>query len=216
MQLKCRMTTEREYKFLVAGVFPDPTLLEGRYRAGGLELHPRGVREQRDVYFDTPALTLLRAGVSLRQRRYEGQTFATFKGAGVVVNGLHVRGEIELPYTDRWPAEILDRLVSLGVTEQLGPLAELSARRERFLIVRSGETQAELTFDEVTGFEVTGFDVTSHTSHKEVQFQELELELFPNTRMGDLEALTAPLALPDLTPHAGDKLSHTLKLLGRL
>lgn len=204
------MAAEREYKFLVAGAFPDPALLAERYRAGGLGLQPRGVREQRDVYFDTPDLTLLRAGVALRQRRFEGQVLTTFKGSGTVRDGLHVREEIELPYVDRWPAEISDQLVSLGVTGQLRPLAELSARRERFWVVKDGEAQAELTFDEVTGLDVTG-----HKSHREVRFREIELELFPTTE-GDGANLTAPLDLPELTPHAGDKLSHTLRLLGRL
>ncbi len=201
------MAAEREYKFLVAGAFPDPALLAERYRAGGLELHPRGVRNQRDVYFDTTGLTLLRAGVALRQRRFEGQTLATFKDSGSVQNDLHVRDEIELPYTDRWPAEILERLAPLGVTERLKPLVELSARRERFWVVKDGEAEAELTLDEVTGLDVT--------SRKEVRFRELELELFPTTD-GDLANLTAPLDLSGLTPHGGDKLSHTLKLLGRL
>lgn len=201
------MAAEREYKYLVAGAFPDPALLRRRYRAGGLEFQPYGVREQRDIYFDTPDLILLQAGVALRQRRFEGQTLATFKSSGSVQDGLHVRDELELPYTDRWPAEILERLTPLGVTQRLEPLAELSARRERFWVVKDGEAQAELTFDEVIGFGVTG--------HKEVRFRELELELFPATE-GDLTNLTAPLNLPELTPHAGDKLSHTLRLLERL
>ena len=206
------MAAEREYKFWVAGAFPDPALLRERYRARGLELRPRGVREQRDVYFDTPNLTLLRAGVALRQRRFEGQTLATFKGSGSVQNGLHIRDELELPYTDRWPAEILERLDLLVLAENLGPLIELSARRERFFVVRDGEAQAELTFDEVTGFDVTRLNATGH---KEVRFREIELELFPATE-GGLANLTAPLDLPGLTPHEGDKLSHTLKLFGRL
>ena len=201
------MAAEREHKFLVAGAFPDPVLLEERYRAVELELHPRGVREQRDVYFDKPDLTLLRAGVALRRRRFEGQVLVTYKGAGVVTNGLHVRDEIELPYTERWPAKILDRLTPLGVTGRLPPRRQFGERPERFLIIKSGEAQAELTFDEVTGLDVTG--------RKEVRFRELELELFPATE-GDLSSFTAPLALPGLTPHAGDKLSHALRLLGRL
>ncbi len=202
------MAAEREYKFLVAGTFPDPALLAERYSAGGLGLHPRGVREQRDIYFDTPDLTLLRAGVALRQRRFEGQTLATFKSSGSVQDGLHVRDEIELPFTDRWPAEIVERLSPLVPAEKLTPLAELSARRERFWVMKDGEAQAELTLDEVTGLDMTG--------RKEVRFREIELELFPNAQMGNLEALTTSLNLPSLTPHAGDKLSHTLRLLERL
>ena len=78
--------------------------------------------------------------------------------------------------------------------------------------IHDGEAQAELTFDEVTGFDVTRLNATGH---KEVRFREIELELFPATE-GGLANLTAPLDLPGLTPHEGDKLSHTLKLFGRL
>ena len=63
----------------------------------------------------------------------------------------------------------------------------------------------------MSGLGGTGLD---GTGHNDVRFRELELELFPATEV-DLTSLTAPLDLPDLTPHAGDKLSHTLKLLGR-
>lgn len=210
------MAAEREFKFLVAGAFPDVGRLAERYGTRGLTLSARGIREQRDVYFDTPELSLLQAGVALRQRRFEKQTLATFKSSGTVHDGLHVRDELELPHTDPWPAGILERLTPLGVVEQLAPLALLSARRERFLVVKGDKPQAELTFDEVTGVDVTGVDVTglAVTGSEEVRFRELELELFPGTEV-DLATLTAPLDLPGLTPHAGDKLSHTLRLLGR-
>ena len=107
---------------------------------------------------------------------------------------------------------MLERLTPFGVTGRLEPLAELSARRERFWVLQDGEAQAELTLDEVTGFGVMEVDVTRR---KKVQFREIELELLPTTE-GDLTSLATPLDLPDLTPHAGDKLSHVLKLLERL
>ncbi len=131
---------------------------------------------------------------------------ATYKGSGSVQDGLHVRDELELPHTDPWPEAISERLRPLVRLADLRPLVTLSARRERFLVVRGGEAQAELTFDEVTGLDATGSGA--------VRFRELELELFPAT--DELADLTAPLDLPGLTPHAGDKLSHTLTLLGRL
>lgn len=202
------MASEREYKFLVAGAFPDVERLRERYMLEGLELRTQGVREQEDVYYDTPALTLLHAGVALRRRRFEGQNLATYKGSGTVRDGLHTRDEVELPYTESWPDEILGRLEPLGVTGELRPLLELSARRERFLVVSGDEPQAELTFDEVAGRDLT-------TMRPEVRFRELEVELLPTTK-GDLGNLVAPLDLPELMPHAGDKLSHALHLLGWL
>ena len=196
------MAFEREHKFRVDGAFPEVTRLEQQYAALGLELLAQGVRDQRDVYYDTPSLTLLRAGAALRQRQFEGQTVATYKGAGTVDGSLHIREELELPYTSPWPAEILAKLEPLGVVNTLAPLVELTTQRQRYLLLRDGQAQAELTFDEVTGAR----------GERRVAFRELELEALPGTSNADLQTLALPLEQPGLTPHAEDKLTLALKL----
>ena len=200
------MTFEREHKFTVAGAFPEVTQLQEKYAALELELLSQGIRAQKDVYYDTPSLTLLHAGVALRVRQFGGQTFATYKGAGVIDGSLHTREELELPYKDPWPDAILEKLEPLGVLDTLEPLLELTTTRQRYLLVKKGQAQAELTFD----------DVTSVYGEQRATFLELELEALLDTPDSDLEAFVRPLEQPGVTPHTQDKLTHALTLLGRL
>ena len=201
------MAFEREHKYRVTGAFPDVRQLSERYAASGVTLRARGSRTQRDTYYDTPSLTLLRAGVALRVRHLKDpngeQTLATYKGAGVVAGSLHTREELELPYTAPWPAEILAKLEPLGVVSTLAPLLELVTQRQRHLLLKGKQAQAELTFDEVT----------SARGGQKVAFCELELEALPETSEDDLEMLAQPLNQPGLVPHAQDKLSLALELL---
>lgn len=50
-----------------------------------------------NVYYDSPALDLATARVALRLRRTPTGWLQTFKTAGKAVNGMHARGEWELP-----------------------------------------------------------------------------------------------------------------------
>ena len=199
------MATEGEHKFRVDGALPDPAQLQEQYAALGL-LHVQGTRNQYDVYYDTPDLTLLRAGVALRVRQFSGQKLATYKGAGTVSGSLHTREELELPHTEPWPKAILEKLKPLGVLDLLAPLLELTTRRQRYLLLKDGQPQAELTFD----------DVNSVDSKRRVTFYELELEASPDTPDAELAAFAKPLEGFGLTPHVQDKLTQALTLLGRL
>lgn len=200
------MATEREHKFEVMGAFPDVTQLGAAYAALGLGLRSQGVRDQHDVYYDTADLTLLHANVALRQRNFDGHKLATYKGVGVVSGSLHTREELEVPYQGSWPDAILAKLEPLGVIGALEPLIELSTQRQRYLLVKNTQTRAELTFDEVTSVD----------GGERVTFRELELEASPDTPDDELAAFTLPLTRLGLVPHAQDKLTHALTLLGRL
>jgi triphosphatase len=52
-------------------------------------------RKLTSIYYDTPSLDLLKAGVSVRVRRMSGQWFQSIKTAGQAQNGLHARHEWE-------------------------------------------------------------------------------------------------------------------------
>jgi len=52
-------------------------------------------RKLTSIYFDTPQLALLDAGINLRVRRMSGEWFQAVKGGGSVVSGLHQRMEWE-------------------------------------------------------------------------------------------------------------------------
>lgn len=209
---------EREHKFLVAA-FPDPAQLRAAYRDAGFELRPGRVRRHHDVYYDTPARTLLGSGVALRIRRIGTEVLATYKGRSEIKGSLHAREEIEVPYRAPWPAEIL-RVLPPGALSALAPLLALTTQRTRYLLspsLSSSPTSspgtspstspaAELTFDEVSA----GF------ADRRCHFRELELEAHPGTPDAVLAALAAPLGHLGLSPHTGDKLTHALSLLGLL
>jgi len=199
------MTLEREHKYLVSGEFPNPTRLQTAWADAGVTLRPAGTRDQHDTYFDTPGRALRAAGAVLRVRRFGGETLATYKGPGDVVGSLHVREEIELPFVSPWPEAIRAKLASLGVGEaQPLPLLSLHTTRTRHVLLREGTALAELSFDEVTA---------AH-GDREVTFRELELEAHPGTPEAPFEALAEHLTRLGLVPHAGDKLTHALRLLG--
>jgi triphosphatase len=196
---------EREHKFLVAA-FPEPSPLRSAFRAAGFELRAGRVRQQRDVYYDTPARTLLRSGAALRVRRVGTVVLATYKGRGEIKGSLHAREEVEVPYRAPWPPEILAKLRPLGVLGELAPLLTLTTRRTRYALLASGDAApvAELTFDEVTG----------EAGGARCSFREIELEAHPATPDAVLTALALPLSRLGLEPHHGDKLTHALALLG--
>lgn len=233
------MALEREHKFLVE-TFPALAQLREVYSRRGLELRLSAPRQQTDVYYDTPQLTLLRSGAALRIRRFGddtvaaydsliadtpvtgtpvADTLATYKESGTVAGSLHARDETEAPYVAPWPPAILTKLAPLGVLKTLAPLLQLSTRRVRYLLYESvvqngkGEAvqRAELSLDEVT---------SSHGA-QQISFRELELEAHPDTPDDAFAALAEVLreeALREfeLTPHSGDKLTHALTLLGLL
>ncbi len=68
------------------------------------------------IYFDTPQLDLLQAGMALRVRKAGKQWIQTAKGGGAVVAGLHQRAEWECqvkgaqPEVQQLPAEVLNIL----------------------------------------------------------------------------------------------------------
>lgn len=200
------MTLEREHKYLVSGEFPNPTRLQTAWADAGVTLRPAGTRDQHDTYFYTPGRALRAAGAALRVRCFGSETLATYKGPGDVVGSLHVREEIELPFVSPWPEPIRAKLASLGVGEgALEPLLSLHTTRTRYLLTRAdGTPLAELSFDEVTA---------AHGDRK-VTFRELELEAHPGTPEAPFEALAEHLTGLGLVPHAGDKLTHALRLLG--
>lgn len=68
--------------------------------AGGVSVRPVKLAS---LYFDTPHLTLLRAGAALRVRRVGRRWVQTLKGGGAVQGGMHVREEQEWPVARAMP-----------------------------------------------------------------------------------------------------------------
>ena len=61
----------------------------------GLRIRPKGERLQQDTYVDTRGLRFFRAGYACRLRHVGHRAFATLKGLGSEVGGIHEREEIE-------------------------------------------------------------------------------------------------------------------------
>lgn len=205
------MSLEREYKFsLSSEAIPTADELRAVFTAHQLSLGAAELRMQDDCYFDTPHGALRRAGVAFRERKVNGQRLATFKGAGVVQDGLHQREELELPLEDdTWPTAIRHRLAEITSLVHLQAVLELTTRRTSYQIGLQGEAIAELSIDEVAASYPDG-----KTS---VHFVELELELLGAPSVQADKVLTATVAdlqqaLP-LSENSTNKLERALALL---
>lgn len=107
-------------------------------------------RHLRNIYFDTSGLALHAAKTALRLREVEGKWVQTFKTQGVVVAGLHRRGEWEWPVAD----ESLDvtRLTELDAwpeqiaVQSLVPVFETNFDRHQTLLDYGG-AEIELVLD---------------------------------------------------------------------
>jgi len=157
--------TERKYEADEAVVLLDPARLLG--------LDPGSQPEEQQleaIYFDTPDLRLLRAGVTLRRREGGPDEGWHLK----LPAGQDTRDELRLPLTRarrKPPAEFvaLTRLNTRGTA--LGPVAQLNTQRRRWVLSDAdGHALAELVEDQVD----------AHTMGKQttaVSWREVEVEL---------------------------------------
>jgi len=157
--------TERKYETGDAGAPVDPGAILGLENGA----HP-DEQALEAVYFDTPNLDLLRAGVTLRRRQGGHDEGWHLK----LPAGGDSRDEVALPLTRARrtpPAELvaLTRLHSRG--GRLAPVAQLNTRRRRWVLADSaGRELVELVEDEVEAR-----TMGAHTST--VSWHEIEVEL---------------------------------------
>src|SRR5882757_9400719 len=173
--------TERKYEADEAVVLLDPARLLG--------LDPGSQPEEQQleaIYFDTPDLRLLRAGVTLRRREGGHDEGWHLK----LPAGKDTREEIQLPLGRARrtpPAELvgLTRLYTRGAA--LAPVAELNTRRRRWRYAdRRGRELAELVEDEVD----------AHTMGREtsaMSWRELEVELGEHGQVALLDRIEREL-----------------------
>lgn len=202
------MATEIEYKFSVMETRVPPEE-ELAYPLGqrDLVLHAPEVRQQHDVYFDTHRRHLRQAGIAFRERTFSGQRFAAIKAAGIAVNGLHRREELELPMSgDTWPEAICRELTAFTALVRLKPVLKLDTERIVYRVSRREEPLAEIAFDAVSA-QYPGKDSSAH-------FNEVEVEALAGASKEALQAVVDALAeVLTLVPSGVNKLERAEALL---
>ena len=163
-EMQSTREVERKYEAADEVPLPDPSRLLGRRSIGAAE------DQQLDaVYFDTPDLRLLRAGVTLRRR--EGGSDAGWHLKLPV--GKDSRDELRVPLGQARrtpPAELtaLTRVHTRGA--EVAPVVRLRTRRRRWQLADDdGRPLAELVEDRVTAHTL-GSD-TEATSWREVEVE---------------------------------------------
>jgi len=108
----------------------------------------------RSIYYDTPALDLLRQRIALRTRQENGAWVQTVKGEGAVHAGLHERAESEARVAGPEPdlSRIEDGALPAalrrpGIRDELRPVFVTDIRRSHRLLELAGGTIIEASID---------------------------------------------------------------------
>jgi inorganic triphosphatase YgiF len=143
---------------------------------------PARTRRLESLYFDTPALDLMRQGVTLRVRRVGRRFVQTIKLPASGGGGLLERTEIEAPVGDARPdpqkiphAELRERVARAVATPGFGPILQTAFQRtERRLRIEETELLFDLDLGEI------------RTPRGSLPICELELEpTFPRPFRGE-------------------------------
>lgn len=147
-----------------------PALLRHPLLKGGTR---RSTRRLRSVYFDTPALDLWRAGVSLRIRHDGDNRIQTVKFGGGVTGGLHERHEIDTRIAHDVPdfaalaaGEAAAHFASHELRAHLKPLLVTDFRRTSVIVKPAAGVAIEVCIDRGT---IGGGD--THEPLCEVEFE---------------------------------------------
>jgi triphosphatase len=126
------------------------------------------------VYYDTPSLSLLNAGISFRVRKVSGQWIQSVKAAGGSLAGLHQRMEWESPIANNHPdfTKIFDTSLLKLFSDQeipslLKPIFESDVQRTAWQLFFVNGDKVELVIDKG---QLTGNKICEPIS-------EIELEL---------------------------------------
>ena len=107
----------------------------------------------RAIYYDTPDLTLSRAGIALRVRREGRRWIQTVKWAGDVLGALHRRNESEVEVTSFTPdlakfdPEVAVLFRSPQIAEALQPVFETDFVRAKRMVIADDASQVEASLD---------------------------------------------------------------------
>jgi len=166
------MANEVELKLRIAA----PDILRLKHHPGikVVQVGKPRTRHLLSIYYDTPQLTLLDLGISLRVRRISGNWIQTVKGKGEALAGLHQRQEFEDVIAFGHPdfSKIIDPELTRIFDDEmlrssLTPLFSTEVRRTEWQLTFENGDQIELALD--LGELVVG--------DKREPISEIELEL---------------------------------------
>lgn len=179
--------------------------------AAGAVCSRAGSRCQVDTYLDDASGSLARAGVALRVREAEGRRSVTCKERGEVEGGLHIRRELDAPWPRQSPPGsardlpdgLRERISQHTEDRPLQPWLTLRVRRDVRVLADAGRDVCELAIDYVR----------ASVDEREVEFQEVELEVLSDPAFSERLAHALRASLP-VEFAASDKPTHAAAMLG--
>jgi len=194
---------EREVKL---GAWPGFELPDLAAVAPGLVVTPEPDLALDAVYFDTPDLSMIRHGVTLRRREGEGPTRWTLKLPGAKRHdGVLLRRELDIDDdAGEAPTRLTELVTAYVRSTDLVPVAHLRQSRRRLgLSDAEGHPLGEIDDDEVSVLE---------GEHVAARFREVELELDTSASEDLLTLLTT--ALVEAGAGAADPTPKVVRALG--
>jgi triphosphatase len=141
----------------------------------GVQISPPLTRKVLSTYYDTPTLTLLDRGISIRLRRASRKWFQTIKATGSALSGLHQRMELEsevangqLDFSKLTETTYADFFNQNTIQNQIAPIFSTDIQR----------TEWQLTFDNGDAIELV-LDIgqlLAGGNHEPISEIELELK----------------------------------------
>lgn len=169
--------------------------------------------QMRAIYLDTEEGDLRGLQIALRARFENERVVVTLKWKGSAQDGLHVRGELNVPAGSEYPdnptvdifkgSEIYDELLAAVSDKKLVPVMEMDYVRKA-IQVDTGKSISVVSLDEGT----------IHTSKGDAEILEVEVELYSGDQE-DMVALGGELAAKyNLQTSDKSKYQRGLELLG--
>lgn len=169
--------------------------------------------QMRAIYLDTEEGDLRGLQIALRARFENERVVVTLKWKGSAQDGLHVRGELNVPAGSEYPdnptvdifkgSEIYDELLAAVSDKKLVPVMEMDYVRKA-IRVDTGKSISVVSLDEGT----------IHTSKGDAEILEVEVELYSGDQE-DMVALGGELAAKyNLQTSDKSKYQRGLELLG--
>ncbi len=205
---------EIELKYLVKEPIARERILKDRHLS---EIKEKGSDEEivmRAVYYDTADLDLSRNEIAFRVRLENGRPIATVKWGGDVSEGLHVRGEFNMPLPDAGKnVPSVDIFRESDIYEKLKDAAEGKPLTE---LMRVDCVRKQFKVDTGRSLNVVSLDIGEIiTGNGSAPVAELEIELYSGDK-DDMIALGRELASKyNLEPGNKSKFRIGLELLGK-